>query len=84
MLIVLMCAISVAMSAMTGSWSNLEVDDEQVKLLARAATQEIDMRSNSMFTSKLIQVTKAQAQVGGFVSLSTLFLWFTHIPWHFH
>jgi cathepsin F len=49
--------------AIPGGWSYADPDDENVQKAARLAVNEYEKRTDSMFTSQLVKITKAETQV---------------------
>lgn len=48
---------------MPGGWTEQDADDTHVQELAQTALAKMEMKSNSLFASKLVEVTKARSQV---------------------
>lgn len=57
------CVVCVGTLGKPGGWSNIDVNDETVKEMARFAATELGRRSNSLYQSRLLDVVKARSQV---------------------
>lgn len=49
--------------AIPGGWEYANPEDESVQKAARVAVSEYEKQSNSLFTSQLVKITKAETQV---------------------
>ena len=64
--VVVTIIVSVVYSAYPGAWRNVSVGDKEVVAIARGAIQEMDLRSNSMYQTRLLNLASARVQVGQF------------------